>query len=161
MDLISILPLAQAAEKASTMFDMGFVKWLAGFLVAGYAPLLYYLKGLLDQRKELLEKQVVDSEARSIMTEKIRKEIEGEVRERWRSVVETKDKELSTQEDELKSMRADKLKMLAEQIEDGHRQEKHLAGVTDDYRDLVDALHPIIVESVDVLQYYRRKRERG
>jgi hypothetical protein len=143
------------------MFDMGFVKWLAGFLVAGYAPLLYYLKGLLDQRKELLEKQVVNAEARATMTEEIRKEIEGEIRERFLGVIKEKDDKIDEQEDELKAARADKLRMLAKQIEDGHKQEKHLEGVTDDYRDLVDELKPVIVENVEVLQYYRRKRERN
>tara|TARA_R110000824_G_scaffold179394_4_gene359622 strand:+ start:223 stop:705 length:483 start_codon:yes stop_codon:yes gene_type:complete len=150
-----------AADKANTMFDMEFVKWLAGFLVAGYLPLLYYLKGLLDQRKDLLEKQVEDAEARNTLTEKLRKEIEEEVRGRFVDVVSKKDIKLLAQEEELKAMRVERLNMLGKQIEDAHKQEKALEDVSENYEDLVKIFKPILKESVEVLSYYRKKRERS
>ena len=150
-----------AAGKTSTTFDMEFVKWLAGFLVAGYLPLLYYLKGLLDQRKDLLEKQIQDSETRNTLTEKIRKEIESEVRGRFMGVIGEKDAKISVLEADLSNMRVERLSMLSKQIEDAHKQEKSLEDLSENYEDLIKMFEPILKEAVEVLTYYRRKRERS
>ena len=160
MDFLLLLAEG-AAAKSNTMFDMEFVKWLAGFLVAGYLPLLYYLKGLLDQRKALLEKQIEDAETRNTLTEKLRKEIEEEVRGRFVDVVSKKDIKLLAQEEELKAMRVERLNMLGKQIEDAHRQEKALEDGSGNYEDLIRIFEPILKENVEVLSYYRKKRERN
>ena len=158
---MDFLFLIAEGKAASSVIDENFVKWLAGFLVAGYAPLLYYLKQLLAQRKELLEKQIDAAETRMTLTESIRKELEGEIRERFLGVIQEKDKDNDEIEQEIKEMRRERLQMLTQQIEDGHRQEKSLSKVSEDYNELVQELKPLISENVDVLQYYRNKRERG
>jgi len=157
--LLFWFPLA-AGPTANTMFDMEFVKWLAGFLIAGYGPLLYYMKTLLDERKNLLETQLKHSEDRSTMTETIRKVIEGEIRARFLSVIEEKDERLKEQEEELKLARARELKMLTKQIEDAHKQESALEGVSEDYSGLAQTLKPILAECVELLNYYRQRREK-
>lgn len=158
MDFLNLIAEA-AKEPATTMFDMAFVKWLAGFLVAGYAPLLYYLKGLLDQRKKLLEDQVVAANERSGLTEKIRKELEDEIRKRFMGIISVKDAEIEKHEAELNEMRRERLHMLTKQIEDGHKQETSLEKCTEDYNELVEEFKPLLRECVKLLHYYKKKRE--
>jgi hypothetical protein len=160
MDFLFLIAEA-AKEASSTVIDENFVKWLAGFLVAGYAPILFFLKQLLDQRKTLLEGQVKDANTRAGLTETIRKELEGEIRKRYQKVIDDKDANFDKIEVEVKQMRVDKLHMLTKQIEDGHLQEKSLADLSEDYNEALRELKPVLSENVEVLQYYRTKRERG
>jgi hypothetical protein len=160
MDFLYLI--AEGAKSVpSTVIDENFVKWLAGFLVAGYAPLLFFLKQLLDQRKTLLEGQVADANTRAGMTEEIRKELEDEIRKRYQKVIEDKDVDYDKIEVEVKEMRVEKLYMLTKQIEDGHLQEKALSQLSEDYNEALSELKPVLSENVEVLQYYRTKRERG
>lgn len=153
-----LLLLAENANEPK--FDENFVKWLAGFLVVGYAPLLLFLKLLLAQRKELLENQIKEANARNTLTESIRKELEGEIRKRFLGVIQKKDEEIEEQDSELKEMRVERLHMLAKQIEDGHDQEASLEKVTQQFNSALSSFQPIVEQAVDVLEYYRRKRER-
>jgi hypothetical protein len=160
MDFLYLL--AEGAKLTTPQaLDEDFVKWLAGFLVAGYLPLLIFLKQLLEQRKSLLEGQVVDANTRAGMTETIRKELEEEIRKRYQKVIKDKDADYDKIEIEVKLMRVEKLHMLTKQIEDGHLQEKSLNQLSEDYNEALSELKPILSENVEVLQYYRTKRERG
>lgn len=137
--------LAQEAAKSSNLFDMEFVKWMAGFLGAGYVPLLIYLKKLLNDRQDYLKEQVKEAkqerkdaeEERDGVLDKFR-EIENDVRARYKPVLEQKDNELKEKSEEIKRLQTEILSLRVEQMADCKDQEAALAKITEDYKQAMD-----------------------
>ena len=152
--------VAVATDKAA--FGEDFVKWLALLLSGGYVPMFVFIKSLLDQRNDLLQKQIDEAPANAARNESIRRDIETEIRSRYSDIIKAKDVEITALDSDIREMRAEKYRMLEAQIEDAKKQDKGLRDLTNDYKSLVeDHIGVLIKRNVDVLEYYQRKREKN
>jgi cell division protein FtsN len=143
-----------AADSGQPLITESFLKWVVGGMGGAIGVLAKYTKSLIDQRNSYLEEQVDNAD-------KSRAAIEEEVRNRFLPVISDKDEEIKRLESEVDKLTEEKIKFLKAQIEDAKQQDKGLVEVTEDYKNLIDGhLLPVLRSNIDVLEYYKQKRER-
>ena len=150
MDLLFLL--ADATQQP--LITESFLKWVVGGMSVAILGLCAYIKTLTKERKDYLQKQIDDAPEK-------RNSIENALRERYQVVIGKKDEEIEKLEGEVKGLHGERLKLLQLQIEDAKKQEKGLQDLSEDYNNLISDLKPLIENNVEVLTYYRKRRERA
>lgn len=150
MDMLSLL--AEASQQP--LITESFLKWVVGGMSIAIVGLAAYIKALNSERKDYLQKQIDEAPSK-------RNEIEGALRGRYQAVIDKKDEEIEKLEADIKDLHIERLQFLQLQIEDAKKQEKGLEELTEDYNNLIQGLKPLIQNNVEVLDYYRQRRERA
>jgi hypothetical protein len=165
MDILYLL----AGAKDSPLITESFLKWVCGFMGAAIVALFAYVREIIKEQKADLKKQIEDAPDRN-------KNIEEPIRARYVELIEDKETKIVGMEKELTGLRVERLQFLQSQIEDAKLQEKGFAELSEDYNALVtDHIEPLLAQSIqdkeklvevirrctEVLEYYRRRRERS
>lgn len=136
------------ADSNAPLITESFLKWVVGGMALGYVGLVTYIKALVAKNHEILGSY-----------NNQRNEIENPLRDRYTKILDQKDGEIDKLESEIARLYQERLEILKAQIEDSKKQEYSLAELSRDYNELVDHIIPLIENNVDLLNYYRDRRE--